>query len=58
MFGTNGEEVAGEFRILLVKGFIMCNFRRVLAYKRQKIKGDDSCGTCSMHRRYENLFKM
>lgn len=38
MYGTNGEEVAGVVRILLVKSFIMCNFRRVLAYKCKKIK--------------------
>ena len=36
MLGTNGEEVAGEARILLVKSFIMCNFRRILAYKPKK----------------------
>jgi hypothetical protein len=44
MFGTNGEKVAGEVRILLVKSFIMYNFRRVLAYKCKKLKGVRAVG--------------
>jgi len=47
LFGTNGEEVAGEARILLVKSFIMCNFRRVLAHKckkKKKLKGVKAVG--------------